>query len=210
MLLNFIWDLYLCFCFPFVYVSLARSVRRWCFLWQTALVWKALWNACRYGASWVSSRVVDFTNPSHSPSECCKLMDMLLTSWVSSASQMRLVHVLFIVELMPLKLFQVVIFKSSRLHDSFSVKRFVKGEMLLLCVYEERNNLTAQHYMSGDCFLTGKKKSSRRASLVILFSLWYIDGGNLGSGRLSWLQGGGGRCMVSSMNCKLVCNTVVI
>ena len=77
------------FLFSFLYISLVQSVRRWCFLWQTALVWKALWNACRYGASWVIFRYLDFKNPSHYAIWMLNFMDMLLTSWVSGASQMH-------------------------------------------------------------------------------------------------------------------------
>lgn len=155
MLLDFIWDLYLCFCFPFLYISLVRSVRRWCFLWQTALIWKALWNPCRYGASQVISRYLDFKNPSH------YAIGMLKTSWTCCAPHECPV---------PLRCTLSVscslwtschwIVLSEHIRKQQVAWQFLSEKdqkrwdaVFASWIYKGRNNLTAQNYMSNDCFL---------------------------------------------------------
>lgn len=155
MLLDFIWDLYLCFCFPFLDISLVRSVRRWCFLWQTALVWKALWNACRYGASRVISRYLDFKNPSP-----YAIWMLNMNSWTCSSPHewpvpiRCTVYLLFIVELMPLKCFLSEHFIKPQVAWQFLSEKVPKRwDAIALWIYRRRNNLTAQNYVSSDGFL---------------------------------------------------------
>lgn len=165
MLLNFIWDLYLCFCFPFLYISLVRSVRRWCFLWQTALIWKALWNPCRYGSSQVTSRYLDFM-----PFECYKLhghaTHLMSVQCLSDTPCLLTVHhgthaiEKFLSK--PMKKQQVA-------WQFLSEKVRKRWAAIALWIHKGRNNLTAQIYMSRDCFLMKVKKESTISNLV--FSL---------------------------------------
>lgn len=154
MLLDFIWDLYLCFCFPFLYISLVRSVRRWCFLWQTALIWKALWNPGRYGASQVISRYLDFKIQAIMPSECYKLhghaTHLMSVQCLSDAPCLFTVHR----GTHAIEIFLSKCIKKQQVAWQFLDEKVRKRwNAIALWIYRGRNNLTAQNYMSSDCFL---------------------------------------------------------
>lgn len=64
-------------------------------------------------------------------------MDMLLTSWVSGASQKHLIYLFFIVELIPPIFFLNEHIKKQQVAWQF-LKRFEKGEMPLLCEFTKK------------------------------------------------------------------------